>query len=320
MTLFYPDVSNNNGRLTLAAGTVAVSAKATESTDYTDPDYAWYRAEAARVGAIFVPYHFLHAGNGAAQADFHHSVVGSVGIMLDVEPTGDSSPTVADVAAFKARFEALGGRVVLNYFPQWHWEQVGGDLGALNIPLVASSYGAYSDSSAAWDGYGGGVAAVWQYTDAFEYAGGSVDFNAYRGTVSQFALLVNDSTSLAAASPTPAPVAAPADTLAIQDGDDEMQQIDSLARNPEGQYAYGVGALGPYGSITFGYDGFGSVAQLRVVAWGASGLTVTQVEVGSATLPTGHKTVVPLPVDEGIYLVTVTRQDSNAGPVAVAIP
>jgi hypothetical protein len=92
--LYYPDVSSWQTGVSLA-GWGAVMAKATEGTSYRNPAYAGQRAEAARRGARFGAYHFLHAGNGAAQADWCHSVTGSgVPLMIDFEPT---AATVRDI-------------------------------------------------------------------------------------------------------------------------------------------------------------------------------------------------------------------------------
>lgn len=194
MTTFFPDISSYEAGLAIQPGTVAVIAKATEGTYYRDAEYANFKAQAARVGAVFSAYHFLKAGNGAGQADYCHAMVGSTPVMLDVETEGTSKPTVADCAAFIARMRALGGRVWGAYFPRWFWGQVGGDLGSLGVAIVSSSYTAYSDTGPGWAPYGGATPAIWQYTDAQNYGGQKVDFNAYRGTVQQLTALINGTT------------------------------------------------------------------------------------------------------------------------------
>lgn len=194
MTIAFPDISSYEKGLTIQPGTVAVIAKATEGTYYRDAEYANFKAQAAHVGAVFSAYHFLKAGNGSAQADYCHAMVGSTPVMLDVETEGTSKPTVADCAAFIARMRSLGGRVWGCYFPRWFWEQVGGDLGSLGVAIVSSSYTTYSDTGPGWQPYGGATPAVWQYTDAQPYGGQTVDFNAYRGTVQQLAALIYGTT------------------------------------------------------------------------------------------------------------------------------
>lgn len=192
MTIFFPDISSYETGLVVQPGTVAVIAKATEGTYYRDALYATFKAQASQVGAVFSAYHFLKAGNGAAQADYCHAMVGDTPVMLDVETEGTSKPTVADCLAFITRMRALGGRVWAAYFPRWYWEQVGGNLASLGVAIVASGYpGHYSDTDPNWLPYGGVSPLIWQYTNAQPYGGQRVDFNAYRGTVPQLAALIS---------------------------------------------------------------------------------------------------------------------------------
>lgn len=216
MTIFFPDISSYEAGLIIQPGTVAVIAKATEGTYYKDAQYANFKAQAAHVGAVFSAYHFLKAGGGMAQADYCHAMVGSTPVMLDVETEGTSKPTVADCAAFIARMRALGGRVWGAYFPQWFWQQVGGNLASLGVAVVASNYTAYSDSGPGWAPYGGVTPSLWQYTDKQSYGGQSMDFNAYKGTVAELAALINGT-----AAPTPStggPDVNLTDTVAVSAG------------------------------------------------------------------------------------------------------
>jgi hypothetical protein len=195
MAVFFPDVSSWQAGLTLQPGTAAVIAKATEGTGFTDPSYAGFKAQAARIGAIFSAYHFLHQGNGAAQADHAFAVVGpGVPLMLDVEPLPyiGSRPTIADCQAFITRYRQLGGHLWATYFPRWYWQQVPGDLSSLGTALIASGYppSGYSDADPNWFSYGRAVPAIWQYTNAQPYGGKLVDFNAYRGTPAELAALI----------------------------------------------------------------------------------------------------------------------------------
>jgi len=195
VTIFFPDISSYEAGLMIQSGTVAVIAKATEGTYYRDAQYANFKAQAAHVGAVFSAYHFLKAGNGAGQADYCHAMVGSTPVMLDVETEGTSKPTVADCADFISRMRALGGRVWGAYFPQWYWQQVGGNLASLGVAVVASNYTSYSDTGPGWAPYGGVSPALWQYTDKQPYGGQTMDFNAYKGTVQQLAALINGTTT-----------------------------------------------------------------------------------------------------------------------------
>lgn len=57
------DVSNNNGRVSLATGFSGldfVIAKASEGANFSDPDYEFYRMQAAQRHALFGAYHFGH--------------------------------------------------------------------------------------------------------------------------------------------------------------------------------------------------------------------------------------------------------------------
>lgn len=188
MTIWYPDVSNHEGAMPLESGTVAVCAKASEGTTYADPYYGHYKAEAARVGALFFAYHFLHEHSGAAQASVCHGIVGSgINVMIDLEPTAGNNPTLQDAVDFATEFRTLGGLCTLVYLPHWYWQQLGSPslapLAAAGLSVVASNYTAYAETGPGWAGYGGLNPVIWQYTDALPYSGQSVDFNAFRGTV-----------------------------------------------------------------------------------------------------------------------------------------
>lgn len=200
MTIAFPDVSNHNGAMTLQPDTVACLAKASEGTGYRDPYYAHFKAESARVGALFGAYHFLREGDGAAQARFAYSVIGAgVPTMIDFEPEYDadgnpiSLPTLADAAAFRDAFRSLGGLIRLNYLPHEYWADHLGSpsLAPLaDLALVSSDYTAYSDTGPGWAPYGGLTPAIWQWTDSLAYSGQRVDFNAYRGTIDQLRALL----------------------------------------------------------------------------------------------------------------------------------
>ena len=164
--------------------------KATEGTDYTNPDYSPAKIRAKDAGAFFCAYHFLQEGNGAAQADHAFSVVGSTPLMLDVETETlngvTSNPTVTDVVNFVSQYRALGGIINLLYLPKWYWADLGSPslapLIELGLLLVSSDYTSYSDSGPGWESYGGMTPVIWQYTDGATLNGVvGVDFNAYRG-------------------------------------------------------------------------------------------------------------------------------------------
>jgi GH25 family lysozyme M1 (1,4-beta-N-acetylmuramidase) len=198
MTIFYPDVSSYQTGISFA-GCVIAMVKATEGTDYINPDYAAAKTRAAKAGAYFCAYHFLHAGNGAGQASYAHSVVGSdIPLMIDFEPeynsdgTIASAPQVSDAVDFINEYRALGGKTYLLYLPHWYWE---GNLGQaslvsvidLGMLLVSSDYTTYSDTGPGWAPYGGMTPVVWQYTSSATLNGvTNVDMNAYKGTLADF--------------------------------------------------------------------------------------------------------------------------------------
>ena len=194
MTIFYPDVSSSEAGISFSGVPIAM-VKATEGTDYINPDYAPAKIRAKDAGAFFCTYHFLREGNGAGQADHAFSVVGSTPLMLDMETENlngiTSNPSVTDAADFVSQYRALGGVIYLLYLPRWYW----GDLGSptlaplidLGLLLVSSNYTNYSNSGPGWDAYGGMVPVIWQYTDSETLNGVKpVDFNAYQGTVADF--------------------------------------------------------------------------------------------------------------------------------------
>jgi hypothetical protein len=123
----------------------------------------------------------------------------------------------------------------------------------------------------------------------------------------------------------PVPAPGPGPDLYLMENS-MLPQIESLAsdtRSPgsKGQYAYGLGALGDQGSITFsadgGLNGNQTAAELRVVCWNASGFHVSNVQVG---YPAEHRVQVMFPTDSQVYAVTVSRTDDGDFPVGVAVP
>jgi hypothetical protein len=191
ITIFFPDVSHYQAGLVIQPGTVVVIAKATEGTTFLDASYFDFKNQAANVGAIFVGYHYLHAGSTAAQAQYAFNRMGRTPAMLDVEA---GSGGVSDILGFVDSYRALGGVMNLVYLPHWYWNQIGSPslsgLASRGLKLVSSNYTTYSDSGPGWIGYGGCEVAQWQYSDNHLYGGQHVDFNAYKGTKDQYAALV----------------------------------------------------------------------------------------------------------------------------------
>lgn len=201
-TLQYPDLSHYQAGISLS-GLPAVIAKATEGSSYTDPEYARIARDARAMGIPFAGYHWLHVGNASGQAAKYHSVAGTTPCMIDVEHSNDN-PSVQDCLNFKSSLNALGVRVPLVYVPKWYWQQYMGSedlrpLVAAGMKIVSSNYpnAGYSDNGPGWAPYGGITPTVWQYTDAHQINGYSVDMNAYKGTVEDFRALLNGGSSMA---------------------------------------------------------------------------------------------------------------------------
>lgn len=188
MTIQFPDVSQYQAGLQIQPGTVFLWARATMGTGPNDSEYSNFKAQAAALGVPFGAYHFLHAGNGAAQADNAFSVVGPhVPLFVDVEPDGSSFPTTADVVAFRDRYRALGGIIEVQYYPKSYADSQGANLAVTGLKTINAAYpGSYSDNGEGWVSYDGITPFEWQWTDSQSYGGQSVDFNAYKGTLSQY--------------------------------------------------------------------------------------------------------------------------------------
>lgn len=204
MTLFGPDISAYQAGLQLVGGTPYVAAKATEGTGWTDDSYQDFKAQAARIEALFSAYHFLRPGNAAEQAAHAYSVIGKTPAFLDWEGIKDpatgvytSRPTMDDATVFTDAYRKLGGALWATYLPHWYWSDPAG-LGSppldpikqRGLALISSNYTTYSDSGPGWAAYGGMSPSLWQYTDRQPYGGIAVDYNAFRGTVAQLTQLI----------------------------------------------------------------------------------------------------------------------------------
>jgi hypothetical protein len=192
-TTFYPDISGFQRGISLA-GADAVCIKATEGTYYANGDYARAKSNAQTHNAYPFAYHFLvtkgfnGSGGPVEQARWCFQHVGKTPVMLDVELEGSSSPGVSAAAAFVDEFRKLGGVIHLVYLPHWYWRDHLGspDLGPLKrrgMCLVSSEYTGYTDGGPGWTGYGGMTPEVWQFTSSRLFNGMRVDFNAFKGTV-----------------------------------------------------------------------------------------------------------------------------------------
>lgn len=218
MTCFGPDISSYQAGLVLSrlANASFVIAKTTEGTYYTDGDYQGWRQQAATLKQLFVWYHFLSGESASAQAAHTAANVGDRSLpgMLDIEPAGSYTPTVAQALAYVDAAHAAGLNVRLAYLPRWFWEQLGSPdlsgLAARGVHLVASQYPGGTgnperlypgDGAAGWGGYGGLVPLIYQYTDKADDGGQSLDYNAFRGNTAQLGAALAPPQTI----PTPAP-------------------------------------------------------------------------------------------------------------------
>ncbi|WP_409428367.1 peptidoglycan DD-metalloendopeptidase family protein [Mycobacterium sp. SMC-11] len=208
VTLFYPDVSNNNWRTTTDAvnflsrlageGFSAVCHKVTEGSSYRDPFWPAVRDWCTANGMLLIGYHYVRTGDPAVQARLYRDHVGDPRIpcMLDFE---DGSGDIAQFWAVVKAFNKVDVEVALSYIPRWYWRDHIGSPSLVGVPgLVSSAYpggtgyasniyefGGGSQGSG-WSSYGGAAPVVWQFTDKATVAGIPVDVNAFRGSLDDF--------------------------------------------------------------------------------------------------------------------------------------
>jgi lysozyme len=202
VTIYGPDISNNNGVVNIDAvadeGFDFVFAKVSEGSGFKDRYWARTRDWCVARRLLCVGYHYVKTDNPSQQAWNFHDNGGGDKVMFDFEA---NSGNINNFWACVNAFNALGIAVVLSYIPRWYWQQIGSpDIS--NIPglLIQSSYvgaknGAASamypgDGSYMWNGFGGHNVDILQFTDAAWIAGQSLDCNAFRGTKEQLADLL----------------------------------------------------------------------------------------------------------------------------------
>ncbi|MEV5827040.1 glycoside hydrolase family 25 protein [Spirillospora sp. NPDC052242] len=194
---------NPDWKAVYADGIRFAFSKVTESTGYTNPTWAHNRAGMLALGGGFLPgaYHFLHGGDGAAQARYFLDKAGDVSafaVALDVEASGaDAATARAWVAEFKDR---TGGHPVIGYYPRWYWEQTGRpDLGFFDtiwqshyVSGTGSPESLYAKVPASWwTSFGGEPISILQFTSSSTVQGisGRCDANAYRGGLAELKAL-----------------------------------------------------------------------------------------------------------------------------------
>jgi lysozyme len=213
VTIFGPDISSYQNGLVISrlANASFVIAKTTEGTFYTDADYQSWRQQTENVGKPFVWYHFLSGESAAAQARHTLANIGDAQLpgMLDAEPAGSFSPSLAQMVAYVDAAHAIGLNLRLVYLPRWYWQQIGSPglsaLASRGLSLVSSSYPGGSgsapsiypgDGAAGWQAYGGMTPLLYQFTNQATDGGQLLDYNAFRGSVDQLAAALAGSTSI----------------------------------------------------------------------------------------------------------------------------
>lgn len=189
MTIHFPDISHYQGNINLV-GAQAVIAKATQGTNYRDPEYVHNKAKTQMIAAPFAAYHWIDESDPTRQCAHAFDVVGpKIPLMWDAEAAG---ATVPRIVGMTNTYRNMGGRVPLVYFPRWWWSQLGHPdltpLAAAGLALVSSNYpinGYTGDNGVGWNPYGGVAPTIWQYTNHHPWKGQGIDFNAYRGTIDQ---------------------------------------------------------------------------------------------------------------------------------------
>lgn len=200
MTIYGPDISNNNGVVNIDAvadeGFDFVFAKVSEGSGFRDKYWPRTRDWCAQRGLICVGYHYVKTDNADAQAACFANNGGGNKVMFDFEAGSGGIDNFWRVAR---AFQNRGIAVVLSYIPRWYWSGTMGSPDISSIPglLIQSSYvggkgGAASamypgDNSSYWKGFGGKQVDILQFTDAARIAGMNLDCNAYRGSKAQLA-------------------------------------------------------------------------------------------------------------------------------------
>jgi lysozyme len=164
------DISHHNGNVDLGQvngdGIIGVIHKATQSTNYTDPNYACNRTKAADAGLLWGAYHFGTGGDGAAQADYFLSVV-SPGpndlLVLDLEDnTQGSSMSLDEAHDFVTRVHDVTGQWPGLYSGSYIKQLLGSnkDDVLVNCWFWLAQYGSNAVVPANWPTW-----TMWQYTD-----------------------------------------------------------------------------------------------------------------------------------------------------------
>lgn len=213
------DISNNNfggptsPNLASIPGFVAevvkegfswIEAKVSEGSTFADPTWISIYQACQANGLQVVAYHYVDTSNPASQAQNCKAALNgaNVGIMLDWESNGGD---FNNYEAVWHAFTAAGLNIVLEYIPEWYWQQQGSpDLSAVNVKgLVSSNWvngAGYAsaiypgDGWPGWNSYGNATPAILQFTSKAQVAGMSLDADAFRGSLDDLKALFGTGT------------------------------------------------------------------------------------------------------------------------------
>jgi len=207
MVLFLIDLSNWQGNFNVAGaaaeGFAAAICKTSEGTTYLDGRFGSFTQQAKTAGMVPGAYHFLRAGDGAAQARVFRNAVaaqgGPSGFICACDNEADAS--WATTQAFYTEWNRLtGGHPLAMYSGAWWWGARGWPGSQLTPYLWNSRYvggsgyasSLYAGVPDSWwtPGYGGWPeTTILQFSSSGRVAGQSIDVNAYRGTREQLLTL-----------------------------------------------------------------------------------------------------------------------------------
>jgi len=164
------DLSHHNGLVTFAkakkSGLLGVIHKATQGTQYSDPQYPVNRSKARQQGLYWGAYHFGTGGDGIAQAEHFLDVVRPDPkdlLVLDFEANAQGpSMTLEEAREFVVHLNEKTGRWPGLYSGHY----VKDLLGTAKDPVLSncwfwlSQYGSTAVVPPNWKGW-----TLWQYTD-----------------------------------------------------------------------------------------------------------------------------------------------------------
>ncbi len=198
------DLSHHNGNVDLnaakAAGIVGVIHKATQGTSIVDNMYQQNRQKAQAAGLLWGAYHFGSLADGAQQANFFLSKANAdpqTLLVLDFEPNGNSTMTLAQAQAFVSQVKAATGRFPGLYSGSLIKQLLGGKPAD---PVLSQCFfwlaqyaSAPQNIPATWSTW-----TFWQYTDGQPQNGppprsvngiGPCDRDQFNGTIAQLQAL-----------------------------------------------------------------------------------------------------------------------------------